>query len=107
MTKREARRATAHNANGLHDLIETAEELLESLQDQQGAAVQALREKVSATLEVAQRRLQLLEPEIRAAASDAMDSAVSFVRRDPWRAVAIGALAGLAITMLMRGGEAD
>jgi len=110
MAKRETRRvrrAGSASASALHDLIETAEELLESLQDQPGAAVQALREKISATLEMGRRRLAALEPDIREAAADALESTVGFVRRDPWRAVAIGALAALAFSVVMRVGEAD
>jgi ElaB/YqjD/DUF883 family membrane-anchored ribosome-binding protein len=43
-------------------------------------------------------------PEI---ASDAIDSTVGFLRSDPWRTVAIGALAVLAVSLLVRSGSND
>ena len=89
-------------AAGLHDLIESAEGLLESVKDLEGAAAEKVRENVSKTVQGARARLSELDiPEM---ASDAIDSTVGFVRRDPWRAVAIGALAVLAVSTLVRRG---
>jgi ElaB/YqjD/DUF883 family membrane-anchored ribosome-binding protein len=90
-------------ASGLHDLIENAEELLESVKDLDGAAAEKVRESVSKTVQDARARLSELDvPEM---ASDAIDNTVGFVRRDPWRAVAIAALAVLAISTLVRRGS--
>lgn len=102
-TTKQARKAVADSATGLQHVIDSAEELLESLRDQQGAAVDQLRAKVSSTVKDARRSLDELDiPEL---ASDAVDSTVGFVRRDPWRSVAIGALAALAVTVVMRSGS--
>ena len=102
-TTRQARKAVAVSATGLQHVIDSAEELLGSLRDQQGAAVDQLRAKVSATVNNARGRLEELDiPEL---ASDAVDSSVGFVRRDPWRSVAIGALTALAVTVAMRMGS--
>ena len=102
MGKRRAK-LNADNASGLQDVIDSAEEFLESVRDQQGAAVDRLRERVSATMGAARDRLKKLDlPE---AASDAMDSTADFLRSDPWRTVAIGALAALAISLLMHLGD--
>jgi ElaB/YqjD/DUF883 family membrane-anchored ribosome-binding protein len=99
---RQANRAIASTAAGLQDIIDGAEDLLESLQDQSGDAVDKLRYKVSNTLERARARLEYLDvPELTA---DAVDSTVGFIRRDPWRTVAIGALALLAISTLVNRG---
>jgi ElaB/YqjD/DUF883 family membrane-anchored ribosome-binding protein len=95
-----AKRVVADSASGLQNLIDSSEDLLESLKDQQGAAADRLREKVSATMKVAQRRLSDLD--ISGAASEAVDNTVGFIRRDPWRTVAIGALAVLAVSLLVR-----
>jgi ElaB/YqjD/DUF883 family membrane-anchored ribosome-binding protein len=103
MTKRRAKQAkksVGTAASELQSVIDSAEELLESLRDQQGAAVDRLREKVSATVSNARDRLSDLDvPEL---ASEAYDTTVGFLRRDPWRTVAIGALAVLAATVLIR-----
>ena len=102
-TTKQARKAVADSATGLQHVIDSAEELLESLRDQQGAAVDQLRAKVSATVKDARDRLEELDiPEL---AADAVDRTVGFVRSDPWRSVAIGALAALAVTVVMRSGS--
>jgi ElaB/YqjD/DUF883 family membrane-anchored ribosome-binding protein len=101
--KTHAKKKVSEAASGLQSLIDGAEDMLETLKDQQGAAAEKLREKVSATLENARGRLSQLDvPEL---ASDAVDSTVDFLRSDPWRTVAIGALAVLAISLLVRASE--
>jgi ElaB/YqjD/DUF883 family membrane-anchored ribosome-binding protein len=102
-----AKSTAADAAAGLQDLIDSADGLLTDLQHQQGAAVQALREKVTTTIAAARRKLDELAPDIKAAAGETLDSAIGFVRRDPWRAVAIGALTLLAFSLLTRLGEED
>jgi len=106
--EKRAKSARSHAAAGLQDLIDSADALLEDLRDQQGAAVEALRDKVSQTVGAARERLEDLAPEIRQAANEGLESAVGFVRRDPWRAVALGALTLLAFSLFSRlGGEED
>jgi ElaB/YqjD/DUF883 family membrane-anchored ribosome-binding protein len=105
MTKRttkHAKKAVADSASGLQHVIDSAEDLLESLRDQQGEAVDHLRARISTTIQNARDRIGELDvPEL---ASEAVDSTLGFVRRDPWRSVAIGALAALAVTLVMRSG---
>ena len=102
---RQSKKKVSQAASGLQDLIDSAEDLLESMKEQQGAAAEKLREKIAATVEDARARLSQLDvPEI---ASDAVDSTVGFLRSDPWRTVAIGALAVLAVSLLVRSGSND
>ncbi|HEX4268301.1 MAG TPA: hypothetical protein VHY36_10465 [Steroidobacteraceae bacterium] len=100
-----ANAAVADTATGLQDLIDSAEELLESLRDQQGAAVELLRAKVSATIGNARERIGELD--VPVLASDAVEGTVAFLRSDPWRSVALGALAALAISLLFSHGSED
>ena len=102
-----AKRTVSGAAAGLQDLIDSADELLSNLRDQQGEAVDALRDRVSATAASARRRLQRLGPQVQDAAGETLDSAVGFLRRDPWRAVAIGALTVLAFSLFTRLGSDD
>jgi ElaB/YqjD/DUF883 family membrane-anchored ribosome-binding protein len=96
----QAKQSVGTAASELQGMIDSAEELLESLHDQQGAAVDRLREKISATVSNARNRLADLDvPEL---AADAYETTVGFLRRDPWRTVAIGALAVLAAALLIR-----
>jgi ElaB/YqjD/DUF883 family membrane-anchored ribosome-binding protein len=96
----QAKNSVDNAASGLKDLIDSAEDLLESLKDQQGATADQLRAKVAATISSAQNRLSDIDvPEV---ASDAYEDTVGFIREDPWRAVAVGALAALAASLLLR-----
>jgi ElaB/YqjD/DUF883 family membrane-anchored ribosome-binding protein len=103
-TKRakQSKKKVSDAAAGLQELIDSAEGLLESVKDQQGAAAEKLREQISETVESARDRLSQLDvPEM---ASDAVNSTVGFLRSDPWRTVAIGALAALTVSLLVRTG---
>ena len=102
---RRARQANRTAASGLQQLIDAAEEMLEDLRGQSGAAVEAMREKVSASAEAARERLAELGPQLSDAASDALESSKTFVRNDPWRAVALGALAYIALSFLFSGND--
>ena len=99
----QAKKTVADAGSGLQDLIERAEDLLESMKDQQGAAVETLRSKVSETIQSARTRLSQLD--VPESASNAVDGTVGFLRSVPWRTVAIGALAVLAISALVRSSE--
>ena len=100
-----AKKSIGDTASNLQDLIDSAEELLEDLKHQQGEAVERLRDKVSATISDARERIA--ESSLSDTASEAYDNAVGFVRQDAWRAVAIGALALLAGSLLLRTFSAD
>jgi ElaB/YqjD/DUF883 family membrane-anchored ribosome-binding protein len=95
-----AKKSIGDAASGLQDLVDSAEDLLTDLKDQKGEAVERLREKVSTTISDARQRLA--DSDVSDIASEAYDNAVGLVRQDPWRAVAIGALALLAGSLLLR-----
>jgi ElaB/YqjD/DUF883 family membrane-anchored ribosome-binding protein len=107
MAKRRAKisKAISDSSAGLDDLIESGEELLESLKDAQGEAADKLRAKVSSAVKNARARVK--DVDVQELASDALDSTVGFLRSDPWRTVAIGALAVLAVSLLVRAGSDD
>ena len=97
---RRARTIGSDIGAGLEELIESAEALLEELNDQQGPAVESLRARASATLKSASRHLSALRPNVEELASRTLQQTMGFVRRDPWRAVALGALAIVALGIL-------
>jgi ElaB/YqjD/DUF883 family membrane-anchored ribosome-binding protein len=105
--KSSARAASDQIGEGLQELIESAEALLEELKDQQGAAAASLRDRAFATIKSARRRLGDLQPEVSELATRTLKSTVSFVRQDPWRAVAIGALLVVVLGVLASGGDDD
>jgi ElaB/YqjD/DUF883 family membrane-anchored ribosome-binding protein len=88
-------------AAGLQELIKSAEGLLRDIKDQSGEAVEALREKVSATAASARGHLADLAPELSDVATATGQRAVAFARRDPWRAAALAALAYIVLSALI------
>jgi ElaB/YqjD/DUF883 family membrane-anchored ribosome-binding protein len=97
---KQARSAASAAADGFQDLIDLTENLLGSLRDQSGEAVDAMREKLSATAEAARNRLVELAPDVAEAASGALARTTAFVRDDPWRAAALAAFAYIALSAL-------
>ena len=86
--------------DGLQELIDSAEALLEELRDARDPAVETLRAKLRRTVKGASSRLQALRPDVSQLTSQTLEQTMSFVRRDPWRAIAIGALAVVALGIL-------
>jgi ElaB/YqjD/DUF883 family membrane-anchored ribosome-binding protein len=104
---RQAREFGEDIGQGLEELIDSAQALLEELQDQQGPAVESLRARAAATLKSASRHLSRLRPGAEELASRTFRSTLGFIRRDPWRAIALGALAVVAIGILAHSGDSD
>jgi ElaB/YqjD/DUF883 family membrane-anchored ribosome-binding protein len=82
----------------LQRVIDSAEEFLDGLREQQGEAVERVRAKVQGAIEGAREQLRMLD--VEQVATSAVSNTVGFVRQDPWRAVAIGALAVIAAFVL-------
>lgn len=108
MPKSRSRRAAAEEVTeGLQAILDSAQEFLETLGDQKGAAVDDLRARLSATVASTTRRLSSFAGE---ASVQAAKSTVRYVRREPWKAVGIAVLALAAwqlATHLMGDDEED
>lgn len=102
-----AQAASDEIRGGLEELIESAEAMLLELQDQKTEVADSLRKRASATIKSARRRLADLQPEVQELAAKTYRGTVKFVRRDPWRAVALGALLVVAIGVLALSVSAD
>jgi ElaB/YqjD/DUF883 family membrane-anchored ribosome-binding protein len=81
--------------------VSQAEDLLRALGDESGEAIDAMRNRVAATLRDARTRLNDRAQQARHLAHDTMSQADQFVHENPWRAVAIGASLGVLVAMLM------
>jgi len=97
---RRARDMQENLGDGLQELIDSAEALLEELRDAKDPAVETLRAKLRRTVKSASSRLQALRPDVGELTSQTLQHTMSFVRRDPWRALALGALAVVALGIL-------
>ena len=85
----------------LNRIVEQAESLLRSLGAEGGEAAEAVRERVSQTLEQARSKLKATASSAEEVVESLADRADGFVRSNPWQAVAIAALLGGVVTLLI------
>jgi ElaB/YqjD/DUF883 family membrane-anchored ribosome-binding protein len=85
----------------LNRIVDQAETLLRSLGEQSGEAAAAVRERVTQTLHQAQARLAATATEAEQVAENLADRADGYVRSNPWQAVAIAALLGGVVALLV------
>ena len=85
----------------LNRIVEQAETLLRSLGEESGDAADAVRERVTQTLNQAKARLAATAIEAEQAAESLADATDEYVRTNPWQAVAIAALLGGVVTFLL------
>lgn len=78
----------------LNRIVEQAESLLKSLGNETGDAADAVRERVTHTLNQARSRLEVTADEASEAVENLADRADGYVRTNPWQSVAIAALLG-------------
>jgi ElaB/YqjD/DUF883 family membrane-anchored ribosome-binding protein len=90
-------------ADELRNVVSQAEELLRAMGDDGDAAMAALRERVHASIDTARLRLEDLEHEAGRMTQQATAAAETYVRENPWTAVAIGAGLGLLLGGLLVG----
>jgi len=93
---------TASIGESWQDLVESAQALLQTLQNEKGEAVENLREKLSATVKTASSRLESLRGRAGDIGQQAAKSTVRYVRDNPWKSVAIAAVVVLGWHLLNR-----
>ena len=84
----------------LNRIVLQAEELLKTLGEEGGAAVEAVRERVLRTVSQAKVRLVDASTRVRGAANTAAKATDQYVQSNPWKAIAYGAAAGAAIAII-------
>jgi ElaB/YqjD/DUF883 family membrane-anchored ribosome-binding protein len=84
----------------LNRIVTQAEELLKTLGEEGGAAVDAVRARVLRTVNQAKVRLADAGSRVRGAANDAAKATDSYVQENPWKSIAYGAAAGAAVALI-------
>jgi ElaB/YqjD/DUF883 family membrane-anchored ribosome-binding protein len=79
------------------ELLDSANELLDSIRDESGPAAERLRSKLGDTIDAASEHLESLRDDASDVGQQALESTLRFVRRDPWRAIALGALIAVGV----------
>ena len=85
----------------LNRIVDQAESLLRSLGEQSGEAADAVRGRVTQTLNQAKARLADAAGSAEEVAETLADRADEYVRANPWQAVALAALLGGVLTLLL------
>lgn len=93
-------RASESTVIELNRIVAQAEELLKTLGEEGGAAVDAVRARVVRTVNQAKVRLADAGTRVRGAANDAAKATDSYVQENPWKSIAYGAAAGAAVALI-------
>ncbi|HEY6124517.1 MAG TPA: DUF883 family protein [Steroidobacteraceae bacterium] len=84
----------------LNRIVAQAEELLKTLGEEGGAAVEAVRQRVLRTVSQAKVKLADASTRARGAANEAADVTDRYVHNNPWKSIAYGAAAGAAVALI-------
>ncbi len=87
--------------NTLKGVISDAQEILDSTKNATGEKIAALRESISIKLRDAKERLQDAEAAIVERSKACARATDDFVNDNPWKAVGIAAVIGLALGVLI------
>lgn len=82
-------------------VIKDAEDLLRGTGQQVDEGYRMARARFESTLSDARSNLSVLEERVADGARDALDTTQQYVKENPWQAVGIGALTGLAIGLMI------
>lgn len=85
----------------LNRIVVQAEELLRSLGEGGGEAAEAVRSRVTETLEQARARLAATASDAEKVAESIADRADKYVHENPWQSIAIAALLGSVLTLIV------
>ena len=85
----------------LNRIVAQAEKLLEQLGEQTGDAAEAVRERVTQTMNQAKAKLAATVVEAEEVVESLTERTDRYVRANPWQSVAIAALLGSAVTLLL------
>jgi ElaB/YqjD/DUF883 family membrane-anchored ribosome-binding protein len=85
----------------LNRIVDQAENLLRSLADEGGEAAEAVRDRVTQTLHQAKAKLAATAGDAEQVVESLAERTDDYVRSNPWQAVAIAALLGGMVTLLI------
>ena len=105
-TIRRAARAAAQHAGTaageeLQNLIADVEDLIDRVGDAADPELRRLRSKVAAAVITTKKSIADGVEQVQGQAKEAMEDGDRFVRNQPWEAIGIAALAGLAVGFLV------
>ena len=84
----------------LNRIVSQAEDLLKTLGEEGGAAVEAVRQRVLRTVGQAKVKIADVSTRARGAANDAAKVTDRYVHDNPWKSIAYGAAAGAVVAIV-------
>ncbi|HEU5135129.1 MAG TPA: hypothetical protein VFU13_08310 [Steroidobacteraceae bacterium] len=84
----------------LNRIVAQAEDLLKTLGEEGGAAVEAVRQRVLRTVGQAKVKLAEAGTRVRGAANEVAEGTDRYVHDNPWKSIAYGAAAGAAVALI-------
>jgi len=96
-----AQQAAAAASSEVQNLIADVEDLIEQVGEAADPEVRRLRSKVASAVTSAKRSLASGAEQVQQQARDALEASDRYVRTQPWDAIGIAALAGIAVGYLV------
>lgn len=87
--------------SGLKAVIDEAQQLLTKAEDRADRGMSSTRERVSSSMRSARDSLSDMQDTAMSATRDAAVTTDRYVKSNPWKTVAVGALVGVGIGMLL------
>ena len=88
-------------AHDFQDVVTDAQELLETMASEGGAKMSVMKKRVQASIDAARKQLGELQLSVTEGAKAAASTTDQYVHDNPWRAVGIGAAAGVLVGFLL------
>ncbi|HEX4333421.1 MAG TPA: DUF883 family protein [Usitatibacter sp.] len=88
-------------ANDFQDVVNDAQELLETMGSEGGAKIDEMKKRVQASIEAVRRQVGELKVSVTEGATAAAKTTDQYVRDNPWNAIAIGAGVGMLLGYLV------
>lgn len=85
----------------LKAVVNDAEELLKATAGQAGEKMSAARARAEASVRAARKRMGELENDVLAQTKEVAEEADAYVRKNPWQAVGIAAVAGIIVGLVI------
>lgn len=86
---------------GLKAVIDEAQQLLNKAENQADRSIGSTRERMSSSMRSARDSLSDMQDSAVSVTRDAAKTTQRYVKSNPWKTIGIGALAGVAIGMLL------
>jgi ElaB/YqjD/DUF883 family membrane-anchored ribosome-binding protein len=96
-----AQQAGAAAGEEVQNLIADVEDLIDRVGDAADPEIRRLRSKVTAALATTKKSIAEGVEQVQGQAKQAIDASDQYVRNQPWEAIGIAALAGLAVGFLL------